>query len=702
MKTIYRANLLMIAAIVLVVNIAGGQQLATEWTTNITGGYIEARHMAVVPETGHRYLITAQGDDQFNLVHLDQDGREIWNIPEREGFHPRKLVYNRGKIFLFGEVARTGHIIYPLRVRMYEDLGSAPSIVWDHDISSEKGMSIIPQLMIADSRGTGVTIATIYKTDDGSQTNLKTFRISAYREIVEFDDVDLGYSETGVTPSINAMCDDYAGNVFMAGTARYNLRSTDPDYVTRTSAFVIRFGYHGGRGWSHRIAENEFNHIGIDIAVEGLDVYMLGQRVRQHPTPGQNPLLMVWKLDLYDGDIEHAIPLPSRPWEHLARQRPALFADRAGVVVAYNSIDASIVSVKGFNSDLVRQWSQDITVTSGAHVASIMSPSAGRLVVGVNDRISSGSRMVLTTLTREGTYVDRMESTYGTVVQMEADAAGQLHIGGYRREPEETIETFQQLLEYRPNYRAFPSDLYATPWVLTELQSQGRLQQWGSFSGAWNCTSIPCEATFTASLAGSNASWKEIMTKPTTISLPQDNKFKTFGFSLQAQASSKLLFEVDRTLIDNGIKSLKIETDWNAATMTVTTTTDGPSIPITLMLIGTSGKVIGELKTTAPAKQVFKDRVAEPVSFIRITAPSVAPTVSIFPNPSNGKFKVTLDQYAAYPLQLAIYDGQGNKVHQQVINSSDTDVTLTNPVPGFYVLRLTADKINITKQLQIK
>lgn len=702
MKTIYRANLLMIATIVLVINIAGGQQLATKWTTNIAGSHMPTRHMAVVPETGHRYLITTQGDDQFNLVHLDQDGREIWNIPERGGFHPQKLVYNRGKIFLFGIVHLAGSSTIPVRVRMYEDLGSAPNIVWDHDIPTEKGNNVTPQLMIADSRGTGVTITSIYRTYDGSQSNLKTLRISAYREIVEFDDVNLGYSETGVWPSINAMCDDYVGNVFITGTSRYNRRSTDPDYVTRTSAFVVRFGYDGGRAWSDRIAEDEFNYIGFDIAVEGSDVYMLGQRVRQHPVPGQNPLLMVWRLDHYDGDIERAIPLPSRSWDPLSRERKALFADRAGVVVAYNSIDTSIVTVKGFNSDLVRQWSQDITVTSGAHVASIMSPSAGRLVVGVNDRITSGSRMVLTTLTREGTYVDRFESIYGTVVQMEADASGQLHIGGYRREPEETIETFQQLLEYRPNYRAFPSDLYATPWVLVELQSQGRLQHWGSFSGTWNCTSIPCNATFVATLAGSNASWKEIMTKPTTISLPQDNKFKTFSFSLQGQVPSKLLFEVDRTLIDNGIKSLKIETDWNAATMTVTSTTDGPSIPLTLTLIGTSGKVIGELKTTAPAKQVFKDRVAEPVSFIRITAPPVAPTVSIFPNPSNGKFKVTLDQDAGYPLQLAIHDGQGNKVHQQAINSSDTDVALNNPLPGFYVLRLTADKLNITKQLQIK
>ena len=711
MKNKYLSSSLLATIMLLNLNIAYAQQLASSWTVDISGEHPVTKHIAVIPATGHRYVLTKLFDDGHNFVHLDQNGSEVWSVLDRGRFKPTSIVYNRGKIFLLGVLAETGSATVRAGLRMYEDTGSGPRLVWpEHEVYVEDRYTT-GEMIIEDPSGDGVIFTCMSRSPDLAVNVLKTQRISASREVVTYDDVSLGAAAVGAFPQVDAMYADGAGNVYVTGLSDPVSRRTEDGYINPSTQFIVKFNAAGRRQWMTPIREDGFSQYGFDIEGDGTHVYVLGQRVREHsnvPTPAITGETTLTKLNPVDGRVIRTISLPSRlrePPTYLSSRRKSLLIDRptSTLFVGYDGTEPSAVTLKAFNTSLDEQWTRNVRLVTSAYFASLISPGEGRLAIGVNNRIRAATRLVITSFTRAGAQFDRYESPLGGILELHPDASGQIHLGGLKDVPVKYVGYFEQVLRYHPRFWILPHDFLPAPSLIGELKSQGRLKHWGSLGTMWNCPSLPCNAAFTASLSSANgASWKETFTKPTTISLPPDNTFNIFKLSAKEKSADRLLFEVDRTLIDNGISSLKLEGDWAYGTLTVSSLTDGSNIPLTLSLIGKNGNVVSELKTIAPGTQVFSGRVAAPVSYIRIKAPQIAPAVSVFPNPSPGKFKVTLEPTTSLPVQLTIHDGQGAKVHEQLLNSYDTEIALSKPLPGFYVLRIKNDNVNVTKTLQVK
>jgi hypothetical protein len=219
---------------------------------------------------------------------------------------------------------------------------------------------------------------------------------------------------------------------------------------------------------------------------------------------------------------------------------------------------------------------------------------------------------------------------------------------------------------------------------------------------SWSCPSLPCAPEYMASMSDQNGGWKEIITKPTTISLPQSQEFNAISVSIKSQSKYQPIYLLDGSLPDNGIKSFALDSDWEEKKLSVSIETDGAYVPVTLTLIDSVGKTLGERKMIAPGEKVFSERFKVPVAYIRFSAPTKTSLVSFFPNPSNGQFKVSLDKSIKLPALFTIHNGQGTKVHQQLLFSSSTDIILSTQNPGLYVARVACNQGVIAKTIQIK
>jgi len=84
------------------------------------------------------------------------------------------------------------------------------------------------------------------------------------------------------------------------------------------------------------------------------------------------------------------------------------------------------------------------------------------------------------------------------------------------------------------------------------------------------------------------------------------------------------------------------------------------------------------------------------------------PQVSVYPNPSNGQFFVTITGNQPKKFNISIYDLQGQVVYDgwyQDNGSTGTReilVNLENVKPGSYVLLLSNEELKVTEQVFIK
>jgi hypothetical protein len=82
------------------------------------------------------------------------------------------------------------------------------------------------------------------------------------------------------------------------------------------------------------------------------------------------------------------------------------------------------------------------------------------------------------------------------------------------------------------------------------------------------------------------------------------------------------------------------------------------------------------------------------------------PTVEIYPNPSQGYFTLTLQNYENVPLNVSVFDGLGKLVAQPTITitegQNEIPIDLTNLTKGVYYLHLSVGESNIHSKIVIE
>lgn len=75
-------------------------------------------------------------------------------------------------------------------------------------------------------------------------------------------------------------------------------------------------------------------------------------------------------------------------------------------------------------------------------------------------------------------------------------------------------------------------------------------------------------------------------------------------------------------------------------------------------------------------------------------------TLSIFPNPSSGKFQLTFSNSKSGTIE--VMDVLGNKILKSEIKSESTEIDLSDEIPGIYFVRISDSKGNFTMKKIVK
>lgn len=116
-----------------------------------------------------------------------------------------------------------------------------------------------------------------------------------------------------------------------------------------------------------------------------------------------------------------------------------------------------------------------------------------------------------------------------------------------------------------------------------------------------------------------------------------------------------------------------------------------------------STKYLGKRSVNATAAYYYIDDIivspdsnyADSVFASVQTIANPSESVSVFPNPSNGKFNFDISNYVqGIRNRIEIYNVLGEQVSQIIINNSTFTITLTNEPSGIYLYRIVSDNGN--------
>jgi hypothetical protein len=78
-------------------------------------------------------------------------------------------------------------------------------------------------------------------------------------------------------------------------------------------------------------------------------------------------------------------------------------------------------------------------------------------------------------------------------------------------------------------------------------------------------------------------------------------------------------------------------------------------------------------------------------------------TISVYPNPSNGKFQFELSGWeSAKKSNLEIYNMLGEKIYQSEITNPNSEIDLSNQKSGIYFMEIYCGETVLTKKIIIK
>ncbi|MGC3945768.1 MAG: T9SS type A sorting domain-containing protein [Chryseolinea sp.] len=708
---LFRCSLLFTACLILLsLTSAIAQDLLVEWERSRYGEVITmTNHMTVVPGTGVRYVIAEDGY-LWRLIKYDEEGNIRWGL-SGSGSIPEGLVYRDGSVYILSPSVPS------MTVLKYDDLDTRGALAWSQSFFASGG-SMHPRAIIADPIGNGVIITGEGHFDDAPRMGLfnmmNTYRIFADGTSVRFTDFNLGSVAAGSEPSPRAMCADAAGNVYITGLSDGVRRPDRPydgrdGYISPSSLFVIKYDNKGSLAWPAFKSPVGPCEYGFDIKVDATGIYVLGQSTPAHynlPDPLLTGSTTLRKLDLSDGHLLHELITPSRIREwpnYLNRDRTGLVldAEHGNVFVAYDASDNPTVKLEQYNGELARQWSRDISIGEETHFNELIRMSGGLLAIGLNNKKTEGTEAVIGTYTSANILVDRITLNGIALTQIQPDASNKIHAAGLSTNVFGGRSAYEAKIAFSPYYPIVPMEVSVTEHLHLSLNRIVGLY-WENIALSWTCESTPCAPEFMASMTDQNGGWKEIITKPVNMLLPPGKDYAPFTLALKKGKDYVPVYQLGSNLPGNGIKSIDIKSDWEERTLSLSIDTDGTFVPVTLSMISSSGKVLGELTMDAPGEKVFSDRFKEPVASILFSTPVKASMVSFYPNPSNGQFKVNIDKSVKLPAVLTIHDGQGLKIHQQLLFATSTDIMLNTKNPGLYVARVSSDQGVVAKTIQIK
>ena len=196
--------------------------------------------------------------------------------------------------------------------------------------------------------------------------------------------------------------------------------------------------------------------------------------------------------------------------------------------------------------------------------------------------------------------------------------------------------------------------------------------------------------------------WESTFIEPINTTFPESKDFRTFSLKVNDGKMFQQVLLVDDKLVKNGVTQLSFKTNSSDGSADLNVKTDGTQIPITISLLNSQGKVLSKELFTAPFQKQLSERFNEPVASISINGPEDQISISYYPNPSNGAFTVELDPSLSLPVELAVYDMQGFRVHQQMLKESKAALNLFGKKPGLYVLQIKNGAKEIRELIQIK
>ena len=94
-----------------------------------------------------------------------------------------------------------------------------------------------------------------------------------------------------------------------------------------------------------------------------------------------------------------------------------------------------------------------------------------------------------------------------------------------------------------------------------------------------------------------------------------------------------------------------------------------------------------------------------------IAETQLQPTISVYPNPSNGKFNISLGQSEVVSgsqilkqvqHDISIYNILGEKIYQSVIANSKSEIDLSNQTKGVYFIKIYFGETVLTKKIVIQ
>ena len=393
----------------------------------------------------------------------------------------------------------------------------------------------------------------------------------------------------------------------------------------------------------------------------------------------------------YDGTIIH---------------RDVLAVDKitSSVYIAYDNVEASTVTLEKYDAAGVMRWDRHISIDIETRIQSVIIDRSGNVLVGVND--DAHGNYSIFSYDADGRFKGRGPEMRGMLLKhLMVDNHNHIHALGTISGS--TTSYFVSRFSYTPTtrYSSIPEVVRAIDNFEVDLFAFDPGECWTGPFINWNCLPPKCvnPKEMKASLLFQGKTvWESIFSKPINTKFPESKDFRTFSLKVNDGQMFQQVLLIDDKLVKNGVTQLSLKTNAINESVDLNITTDGAQIPVTISLLNGQGKVLWNEQFTAPFQKQLSEKFNEPVASISINGPEDKISINYYPNPSNGAFTVELDSKQSLPLELAVYDMQGFRVHQQMLKEPKAAVNLSGKKPGLYVLQIKNGATEIRELIQVK
>jgi hypothetical protein len=690
------------------------QDLQLDWTTDGSGSIRNLQNMTVDEATGDRYVIeqgSVYGFFGFDVAKYNDDGRLIWRTPYSPSIgydlvNPVAIAYNAGAIFVLG----TPNPPYLIVIKFSNDGDQL------REASFGSFYPYYARAMVADPIGTGVIVTGVEHWSDSFSTErhyqMVTMKLGTDLNNIWTAERNLGFYDLqtpGASP--RTITADVNGDTYITGVLDVSERPAGRwDFISPASSFTLKYDRDGNLAWFHNIAEPSITNYGYDNDYDATGAYMLHQRVPAHYTDTTPPVLTgrttLTKRNL-DGSIwSRQLPCRIREFTtHQSVDREVLAVDKItfSAYIAYDELSTSSVALEKYNAVGDRLWRQHISVGDSTLVQSVILDKNGNVVVGVNNG-SVGTQYSLFSFTAGGHFISNIAEENKVLKQLLVDNHNHIEAIGTLSGSDSSY--FVSRFSYEPNsHSSVPELLRPFEDFEVDFFAYDRGDCWTEININWTCFRPPycTPPDMNASLSFQGKTlWESSFTKPISASLPQSKDFRTFSLKAKDGQAYKQVLLVDDKLVKNGVKRLSFKTNSVDKSVVLNLETDGAQIAVTVSMLNLQGKTLWTEQFMAPFQKKLSNEFNEPVAFISISGPADKASLTYYPNPSNGAFKVMLDPQLSLPAELTVYDMQGFQVHRQMIKESQAPINLSGQKAGLYVLRVKSGSNEIRELIHIK